>query len=77
MNYLVKLSPVTADVFEPLRKLTPSKSKQTWNSTYQYLYDRAKAIIKKMQPWNSIMRKNGSTQNKSYTSEGWNVVPQK
>ena len=46
MSYLEKVSPVTMEVYKPLRKLTSSKSEWMWNSSYQHLYDKAKAIIK-------------------------------
>ena len=47
MNYLGQLSSYTAEVFEPLRKLTSPKCEWTWKSTYQCLYHRAINIIKK------------------------------
>ena len=47
MNYLEKFLPSTAEVCEPLRKLTSSKCFWTWNDTYQCPYDGTKTIIKK------------------------------
>ena len=47
MNYLSKLLPVTAEEYEPLRQIMLSKIVWIWNSTYQHLHDKAKAIIKK------------------------------
>ena len=47
MKYLGKIFPSMAEVYDPLRKLTLSKSEWTWNTTYQNLYKRAKNIIKK------------------------------
>ena len=46
INYSGKFSQVTVEVCKPHRKLTSLKSKWTYNSTYQHLYDIAKAIIK-------------------------------
>ena len=46
MNYLGKFSHSTAEVYEPLRKLTSSKCMWTWKNTCQSLYNRAKNIIK-------------------------------
>ena len=47
MSYIQKFSSSIAEVYKPLRKLTSSKFKLTWNNTYQNLYNRAKNIIKK------------------------------
>ena len=47
MNYLGKFSLATAEVCEPLRKITSKKSEWMWNSPKQHLYNRAKIIIKK------------------------------
>ena len=47
MNYLGKLSPPTAEVYDPLQKLTSLRCEWTWNNIYQNLYKRAKNIIKK------------------------------
>ena len=38
INYLGKFSLFTAEVCEPLRRLTSIKTKWTWNNTYQKLY---------------------------------------
>ena len=43
-NYLSKLSPVTAKVHEPLRKLTLVKSEWSWNEMYQDLYDKGQKV---------------------------------
>ena len=45
INYLSKFSPHTADVFEPIRLLTSSKTEWVWNATYQKLFEKAKSII--------------------------------
>ena len=47
MNYLGKFLLSTAEVCEPLSKLTSSKCKRPWNNTYQNLHDRAKNITQK------------------------------
>ena len=46
INYLGKFSPGTAEVCEPLCKLTLCKSMWTWNTSYQQLFINAKSIIK-------------------------------
>ena len=46
INYLGKLSPDTAEVCEPLCKLTSSKMTWTWNTSYQQLFDKVKSIMK-------------------------------
>ena len=46
INYLDKFSPGTADVCDPLHKLTLSKAKWTWNASYQSLFNKAKLLIK-------------------------------
>ena len=46
INYLGKFSPDTAEVCEPLRKLTSSKMTWTWNTSYQQLFNKAKSIVK-------------------------------
>ena len=46
INYLGKLSPGTAEVWEPLHKLTSSKMMWTWNPSYQQLFNNAKSVIK-------------------------------
>ena len=43
----MKFSPVTADVCEPLKKLTSVRIDWVWNRMYQDLYDKAKMIIMK------------------------------
>ena len=47
MNYLAKFSPVTVEICEAFRRLTSLRSERMWNSTYQHLYERVKAITKK------------------------------
>ena len=46
INYLGKFSPGTADVCDPLHKLTSSKAIWTWNASYQSLFNKAKLLIK-------------------------------
>ena len=46
INYLGKFSPGTAEVCEPLQKLTSSKTTWTWNASYQQLFEKAKSLIK-------------------------------
>ena len=46
INYLGKFSPGTADVCDPLHKLTSSKVIWTWNTSYQSLFNKAKLLIK-------------------------------
>ena len=46
INYLGKFSPGTADVCDPLCKLTSSKVTWTWNASYQSLFNKAKLLIK-------------------------------
>ena len=46
INYLGKFSPGTADVCDPLHKLTSSKVTLTWNASYQSLFNKAKLLIK-------------------------------
>ena len=46
INYLGKFSPGTADVCDPLHKLTSSKATLTWNASYQSLFNKAKLCIK-------------------------------
>ena len=46
INYLGKFSPGTAEVCEPLWKLTSSKMKWIWNASYQQLFEKAKSLIK-------------------------------
>ena len=47
INYLDQLSPTTADTCKSLRKLTPAKTKWTWNATYQKMFGKVKSIIRK------------------------------
>ena len=46
INYLDKFSPVTAEVCDPLQKLTSSEATWTWNAPYQSLFVKAKLLIK-------------------------------
>ena len=46
ISYLGKFSPGTADVCDPLRKLTSSKAIWTWNVSYQALLKKTKLLIK-------------------------------
>ena len=46
INYLGKFSPGTADVYDPLHKLTSSKVSWTWNASYQELFAKAESLIK-------------------------------
>ena len=46
INYLGKFSPGTADVCDPLHKLTSSKVAWTWKASYQALFNKAKSLIK-------------------------------
>ena len=46
INYLGKFSPGTADICDPLHKLTSSKVSWTWNASYQALFNKAKSLIK-------------------------------
>ena len=46
INYLGKFSPGTADICDPLCKLTLSKVTWTWNASYQSLFNKAKLLIK-------------------------------
>ena len=45
INYLGRFFSDTAEVCEPLCKLTWSKMTWTWNASYQQLFDKAKSII--------------------------------
>ena len=45
INYLGKFSPSTADVCDPLHKLTSCKVVWTWNASYQALFNKAKLLI--------------------------------
>ena len=46
INYFGKFSLGTADVCDPLHKLTSSKVIWTWNASYQSLFNKAKLLIK-------------------------------
>ena len=46
INYLGKFSPGTANVCDPLYKMTSSKVTWTWNASYQALFNKAKSLIK-------------------------------
>ena len=46
INYLGKFSPGTADVCDPLYKLTSSKVTWMWNTSYQSLFNKVKLLIK-------------------------------
>ena len=46
INYHGKFSPGTADICNPLHKLTSSKVTWTWNASYQALFYKAKSLIK-------------------------------
>ena len=46
INYLRRFSPGTANVCDPLCKLTSSKVTWTWNLSYQALFNKAKLLIK-------------------------------
>ena len=46
INFLGKFSPGTADVCDPLNKLTFSNVIWTWNVSYQALFNKAKLLIK-------------------------------
>ena len=46
INYLGKFSPGTADVCDPLHKLTSIKVVWTWDALYQVLFNKAKSLIK-------------------------------
>ena len=46
INYLGKFSPDTADIRDPIHKLTSIKVTWTWNASYQALFNRTKSLIK-------------------------------
>ena len=46
INYLGKLFLGTADICDPLCKLTSSKVTWTWNASYQSLFNKANSLIK-------------------------------
>ena len=45
INYLGKFSLGTAEVCNPLQKLTLSRTMWMWNASYQQLFDKAKSLI--------------------------------
>ena len=45
-NYLVKFSLSTVAVCEHLHRLKSSKAVQTWDASYQVIYNKAKMLIK-------------------------------
>ena len=47
LNYLIKFSPVTGDVGRSLHKLTSITTDQPWNRTYQDLYEKANAVVRR------------------------------
>ena len=47
LNYISRISPMTAQVCELLCKLTLMKADWTCNKTYQDLYEIAKRIVKR------------------------------
>ena len=85
MNYLGKFLPSIAEVCEPLQKLTSSKCKWTWSSTYQNLADKVKKHHQEecdhgFLQWKTaaILRDRFTrswSKGKSSVIEGWNVVP--
>ena len=46
LNYLSKFSPMTAEVSEPLWKLTSVKTERSRNGMYQGLYDKTKYLFR-------------------------------
>ena len=46
LTILANFSPGTADVCDPLHKLTSSKATWTWNASYHSLFNKAKLLIK-------------------------------
>ena len=44
INYFSTFTPMTAEVCEPLWKLTSAKTEWSWNSMYQDLYEKAKNV---------------------------------
>ena len=46
INYLGKFSPGTAEVCEPLRKLTSTRMAWTWNASYQQMFQQSKITYK-------------------------------
>ena len=46
LSNLNTFSPVTAEVYEPLCKLTSVKAFWTWNRVFQDQYEKAKTIVK-------------------------------
>ena len=56
MTYIIEISPTTVKVCQPLGKIMPSKYEWKWNSTFQKLYDKARNILRKKQPWHSTIK---------------------
>ena len=46
VNYLGKFSPMTAEVLEPLRRLTPVNAAWMWKILYQEINERVKSLVK-------------------------------
>ena len=46
INYLGKFSPGTAELCEPLRKLTSTRVAWTWYASYHQMFNKAKSLIK-------------------------------
>ena len=46
VNCLSKFSPMTAEVCEPLRRLTSDNAIWTWKRLYQVIYERPKSLMK-------------------------------
>ena len=46
INYLGEFSPGTAEVCDPLQKLTSSRIMWMWNASYQQLFNKVKLLIK-------------------------------
>ena len=69
MNYLNRYSLATAEVCEPLRRLTWVKTESAWNRSFQDLFDRAKALIKKRH-MHEILWWNNTTVPSNWCSRG-------
>ena len=46
VNYLGKLSPMTAEVCKIFRRLIQANAAWTWNRLYQNIYERIKSLVK-------------------------------
>ena len=46
VSYMIMFSPMTAEVCEPLRRLTSVCAAWLWNRFYQEMYERAKSLVK-------------------------------